>query len=141
MLTRNHSHRASGFTLIEVLLVLVILVILGSFAVTFFTGTRERASVDQAKAQISLVESATRFYQLHMNQYPRTLDDLVTGPSASGDQGTWGGPYLEKRLPLDPWNNEYRYVAPGKRNAQKYDVWSLGPDGQDGTADDIGNWQ
>lgn len=130
-----------AFTLIEVLMVLVILVILGSFAVTIFTGTQDKAKIDQAKTQISIVESAARLYQLHMNSYPGTLEDLVTAPADARNPAKWGGPYLEKRVPLDPWDNEYRYAYPGKRNPEKFDIWSSGPDTTDGTDDDIGNWE
>ncbi|OHB77085.1 MAG: type II secretion system protein GspG [Planctomycetes bacterium RBG_16_64_10] len=132
--------RRPAFTLIEVLMVLVILVILGSFAVTIFTGTQDKARIDQAKAQIGLIEPAARLYQLHMNDYPRTLDDLVVQPSDVPNPAKWGGPYME-RIPLDPWEGQYLYAYPGKQNPQKFDVWSAGPDRMDGTDDDIGNWE
>jgi general secretion pathway protein G len=131
----------AGFTLIEVLLVLVILVILASFAVTYFTGTRDRANIDAARTQIGLVKSAIRFYHLHMNQYPTALEELTTSPSDSSKSSQWAGPYLEKQVPLDPWGRAYQYVAPGKRSPTTFDIWSLGPDGIDGSDDDIGNWQ
>jgi general secretion pathway protein G len=137
----NTRARRAGFTLIEVLMVLVILVILGSFAVTIFTGTQQKAKIEQARSQIGLVESAARLYQLHMNAYPQTLDDLVQAPSDATNPNKWGGPYLEKRVPLDPWGNEYMYVNPGKNNTEKFDIWSMGPDGMDGSEDDIGNWE
>jgi general secretion pathway protein G len=141
MTPRHLPRRRHGFTLMEVLLVLAILVILGSFAVTLFSGVREKANIDAAKTQISLVEDAARFYQLNMGTYPRSLEDLVTVPSDAKNPRKWGGPYLEKRVPLDPWDNEYAYVQPGKRNPDRFDVWSMGPDGQDGSEDDIGNWE
>lgn len=141
MSRRNSRARRAGFTLIEVLMVLVILVILGSFAVTIFTGTQQKAKIDQARSQIGLVESAARLYQLHMNGYPQTLDDLIQAPSDATNPNKWGGPYLEKKVPLDPWENEYMYANPGKNNTTKFDIWSMGPDGMDGTEDDIGNWE
>ena len=125
----------------EVLLVLVILVVLGSFAVTIFSGTRDKANIDAARTQVSLVESAAQFYQLHMNQYPQSMDDLVRVPSNAQNPSKWAGPYLEKQVPLDPWDNPYRYVSPGKHKRDKFDVWSMGPDRVDGTEDDIGNWE
>jgi general secretion pathway protein G len=53
----------------------------------------------------------------------------------------WNGPYREKAVPSDPWGRQYQYASPGRHNTDSYDVWSLGPDGADGTDDDIGNWQ
>lgn len=132
---------STGFTLMEVLLVLVILVILGSFAVNIFSGTRNKANIDAAKTQVSLVDNAARLYQVHMNRYPESLDDLLQRPADAANATEWGGPYLQKRVPPDPWGNPYRYLAPGKRSPDAFDVWSLGPDGVDGTEDDIGNWE
>ena len=76
-----------------------------------------------------------------MNGYPQTLDDLVETPADATNPDKWGGPYLEKRVPLDPWDNEYMYANPGKNNTTKFDVWSMGADGMDGSEDDIGNWE
>ena len=74
-----------------------------------------------------------------MGLYPNAIEDLSTMPG-DVDQNKWAGPYLEE-VPLDPWNNPYQYVNPGQRNnVGKPDVWSYGPDGQNGTDDDIGNW-
>jgi general secretion pathway protein G len=141
---RRHQVRAAarraGFTLIEVLLVLIILVIIGSLAANVFTGTTDKASKQAAQANVKLVESAIKYYQLHMNKYPTKLADLWEKPSDSAQADKWAGPYLEKLKP-DPWDNEYQYAAQGKKNSDKYDFWSNGPDGQSGTDDDIGNWE
>jgi len=125
----------------EVLLVLVILVILGSFAVNIFSGTRNKANIDAAKTQVSLVERAAQLFQVHMNHYPSSLEDLVRPPSDAAGTSKWGGPYLQKEVPPDPWGNAYRYLTPGKHFPDTFDVWSLGPDGVDGSEDDIGNWE
>src|SRR5882672_6404811 len=130
----------TGFTLIEVLLVLIIMVILASLAASVFTGTRERASINAAKANVSLLRGAVDRYQLDMNKYPTKLADLWEKPSDKDQADLWSGPYIEKLKP-DPWTNEYQYSAQGKKNTNKYDFWSNGPDGQTGTADDIGNWE
>jgi general secretion pathway protein G len=74
-----------------------------------------------------------------MNKYPPSLKDLWEEPSDSALAGKWGGPYVEK-LNNDPWDNPYQYTAEGKKNTNKYDFWSNGPDGKSGTDDDIGNW-
>jgi general secretion pathway protein G len=131
--------RTSGFTLMEVLLVLIILVIIGSLAVNVFTGTQDRASINAAKSNIGLVRGAIDRYRLDMNKYPSKLADLWEKPSDQAQADKWAGEYNEK-LKADPWGNEYQYRAQGEKNAGKYDFWSNGPDGQTGTDDDIGNW-
>jgi general secretion pathway protein G len=129
-----------GFTLMEVLLVLVILVILASLAVNVFSGTQARADRNAAAAQIGFYKSAIERYRLDTRQYPDDLQHLVTAPSDARLADKWGGPYMDK-IARDPWDNEYRFAAPGKNNPDSFDVWSVGPDGQDGSADDIGNWE
>src|SRR5690606_29368074 len=130
----------AAFTLIEVLLVLIILVILASLAVTQFGGVRERANIDAAKSQIGLVKAGIETFRLYTNKYPSKIEDLWQEPSDSSLKAKWSGPYMEP-LKEDPWGNPYKYTAEGKRNSGKYDFWSMGPDGKDGTDDDIGNWE
>jgi len=140
---RSHTKRLStraAFTLIEVLLVLVILVILGSLATNVFIGTQDKANINAAKAQAGLISSPINLYRLDLGKYPTKLEDLWKEPSDSTMQEKWGGPYVEE-LKKDPWGNDYQYLAEGKKNSKKYDFWSNGPDGQNGTDDDIGNWE
>ena len=138
---RSHDqHR--GFTLMEVLLVLVILVILASLAVSTYSGVQDRALKDAAKAKVGILAGQIDLYRLHMRAYPGDLSDLVTRPSDSTSADRWAGPYLKESGGLrDPWDNDYRFAAPGKHNTESFDVWSVGADGQDGSADDIGNWE
>jgi general secretion pathway protein G len=140
MTQRNSRRRRGGFTLMEVLLVLVILVVLGSIAVGVFRATRKKALVDAAKTQIGAFESPLGTYELHLNAFPESLEDLTTAPGHLQDPSQWAGPYLQNKSMLDPWGNEYQYTVPGEHNPDSYDVWSLGPDKADGTDDDIGNW-
>ncbi len=129
-----------GFTLIEVLLVLIILVIIGSLAANVFTGTQDRASINAAKANVSsLIPAAISRYRLDFNKYPSKLEDLWEEPSDEDEKKNWTDAYLEPLKP-DPWGNDYEYLAEGKKNPDKYDLWSNGPDGKSGTEDDIGNW-
>ncbi len=136
-LTRRRPRRA-GFTLMELLLVLVILVVLGSMTAAYFMGTRDKALVDAARGEVGIITKQIDLYQFHMRSFPSRLEDLVDRPSGDGAED-WGGPYL-KELKNDPWRNPFRLVVPGKKNTNSYDVYSVGPDGQDGTDDDIGNW-
>jgi general secretion pathway protein G len=142
---RDPGRRARGaFTLMEVLLVLVILVVLGSLAVGMFTNTKRQADINAAKSQIELFATPLDLYFFAMNEYPSTaagLEALRRPPADARQPEKWAGPYLDREIPLDPWGNPYQYAYPGTYNPDKYDIWSFGPDGQNGTADDIGNWQ
>lgn len=130
----------AAFTLIEVLLVLVILVILGSLATNVFIGTQDKANINAAKAQIGLISEPMNRYRMDMNKYPSKLEELWDEPSDATMAEKYAGPYVEK-LKKDPWGNDYQYLAEGKKNSGKFDFWSNGPDGQSGTDDDVGNWE
>jgi general secretion pathway protein G len=139
-LSRRQRHNGpTGFTLMEVLLVLVILVVLASMAVTVFSGTQAGADKKAAAAQVGLYKSAIEMYKFHTKQYPEDLEGLTSEPSDTKVADRWEGPYIDK-VAVDPWDNEYKLAAPGKHNTDSFDVWSMGPDGQDGSDDDIGNW-
>jgi general secretion pathway protein G len=133
------STQRSAFTLIELLLVLVILGILAAIVVPKFAGRTEQARVTAAQTQISSFGTALDAFEVDNGYYPKGksgLQDLVQPPR---DAQNWKGPYL-KEVPRDPWNNEYVYEFPGRRNANSYDLSSAGPDGKTGGDDDITNW-
>jgi general secretion pathway protein G len=140
MRNRRVRSAAHGFTLIEVLLVLAILVVLASMAVNMFWGAQEKADRGTAATQVGFYARALDRYRMDMKKYPASLPELVTKPNDAAMQNRWGGPYMDK-ISKDPWDRDYHYASPGKHNADSFDVWSTGPDGQDGTADDIGNWE
>jgi len=132
----------AGFTLMEVLLVLVILVILASLAISTYRGVQNRALKDAAKTKVGILAGQIDTYQLHMRNFPTGLRDLLDKPGDPRAADRWAGPYVKDASSLrDPWDNDFRLAVPGKHNTDSYDVWSVGPDGQDGTADDIGNWE
>ncbi len=130
-----------AFTLVEVLLVLIILVIIGSIVVPNLFGVKDKADIDAAKTQVNALKSAMNMYRLDLNKYPAAIKDLVDKPGDNSLSEKWRGPYLESTMKQDPWGNEYQYLSQGKKNANGYDLWSNGPDGQNGTDDDIGNWE
>ncbi|MBL9129155.1 MAG: type II secretion system major pseudopilin GspG [Verrucomicrobiales bacterium] len=143
MKTQRIVRRRGGFTLIEIMVVVVILGVLAATIVPQFIGTTHDAKVSAAKSQVSEIESALERLAIHMDRYPSTdegLKLLVEAPA--GDNSKWRGPYL-KQLRNDPWGNPYQYRAPGVRHANSFDIWSRGADnadGGEGQAADIGNW-
>lgn len=146
--TRNpkfglHSQRATwqAFTLIELLLVLVILGILAAIVVPKFANRGEQARQTAARTQIGAFSTALSAFEVDNGYYPRGKDGLQALVVRPNDAQNWRGPYLEKGIPLDPWNRAYIYECPGKYNPSGYDISSMGFDGKEGTEDDITNWQ
>lgn len=131
-----------GFTLLEVLIVIGILALLAAFVVPNFMGAQQRANIDMTKAKIGpsgVVANALELYRVHMGSYPDSLAGLTEEPSDA--DGRWGGPYIQNPGDLkDAWGEELQYRYPGEVRENSYDLWSKGPDRQDGTDDDIKNW-
>ncbi|MEN6474361.1 MAG: type II secretion system major pseudopilin GspG [Syntrophaceae bacterium] len=138
-----------GFTLMELLVVVIILGILATYVGVKLVREPERARINQTKIQIQALEQALKMYQMDNGEYPSTeqgLKALVEKPSTGSIPRSWKeGGYLEKnKVPKDAWGNEYVYMNPGLHNPNGVDVFSYGPDGQpggDGDNADIGNWE
>jgi general secretion pathway protein G len=143
MKTSQNRRRSQGFSLLEIMVVVVILGILAATIVPQFIGTTHEAKIGAAKANIAELESALERFSVNMDRYPTTeegLKALVEPPA--GAEGRWRGPYV-KQLRPDPWNNPFQYRAPGIRHPASFDVWSQGADKADGGEAqnaDIGNW-
>ncbi|HBF34124.1 TPA: type II secretion system protein GspG [Candidatus Sumerlaeota bacterium] len=131
----HNSNNRRGFTLVEILAVLVILATLAAIVLPNVVGSTERANKVSAVTQISSLSTALQRFEVDMGYFPSRLQDLVTEPKGSGK---WHGPYLDS-IPKDPWQNEYTYECPGKHNPKKFDISSKGPKGEGG-ASTIGNW-
>lgn len=131
-----------GFTLLEVLLVVGILVALAAIALPNLIGVQEGAMKDEAKLQVDNLENVLNMYKVHTGSFPMSdqgLMALEVPPNPAPEN--WRGPYMKGLGQLrDPWGNPYSYQYPGTRNTVGPDVWSNGPDRQSGTSDDIGNW-
>ncbi|MBU4200201.1 MAG: type II secretion system major pseudopilin GspG [Verrucomicrobia bacterium] len=128
---RNTGIRQCGFTLIEVLLVVVIIGILAAIVVPRLGGRTKEAQVAAAKASIDGISLAIDQYEVDNGSYPPSMQALIT----KGSELNWKGPYLKKStIPLDPWGKEYLYTP--KENG--YDIKSLGPNGVEG-GDDVTN--
>lgn len=139
-----HRTAAKGFTLIEVMIVIVILGILAALIVPKIIGRPDEARVIAAKQDISSLLQALKLYRLDNQRYPTTdqsLQALVVKPTTAPLPPNWkNGGYIE-RLPKDPWGNEYRYLNPGTHG--EIDVYSVGADGEpggEGIDADIGSW-
>ena len=128
-----------GFTLVELLLVLVILGILAAIVVPKFGGRTEQARQTAAVTQISTFGTALNAFEVDTGSYPRGADGLQQLLVAPADVTGWRGPYLMSDIPMDPWGHPYVYEFPGRLNPNGYDIISMGPDGQLGTPDDIAN--
>ncbi len=130
--------RTSGFTLVELLLVLVILALIGGLVLPGIIGKAEGAKVKAAGSQINRLAMAVESYYLDTGATPDSLDDLV---NVGGDVAGWNGPYVKASSLKDPWGREYVYQYPGEHG--DFDIYSLGADGQpggEGKNQDINSW-
>lgn len=129
-----------GFTLIEIMVVVIIIGLLMTVILPNVFGQKEKAARTKAQADIASISNQLQLYRLDNFSYPSTsegLQALVTNPGKS----TWTG-YLNS-LPIDPWGNQYQYAFPGSNNPNGFDLWTTGSDklaGGEGQAADIGNW-
>ena len=136
---KTHRRRR-GFTLMEVLLVMAILIVLGSLVTYSFITIRKNSLEDAARVQIRTLESACDLYMLHVGTMPTALTDLLQRPQGLANQDSWRGPYLKDNVPLDPWNNQYQYEMGTDMNGNPRPIiTSNGSDGVKGTADDLTN--
>ncbi len=133
--------RAAGFTLLELLVVMVIIGLLAGFVAPRFFAQIGKSEVKIAKAQMDGLEKALDQYRLDVGGYPSTEQGLAALNERPAGVPRWAGPYLKKGVPMDPWGRAYVYAAPGQHG--EYDLVSLGKDGQPGgagEAEDIVNW-
>jgi general secretion pathway protein G len=123
------SQSNAGFTLLELLVVIVIIGLLAAYVGPKYFSQLGKSEVTVAKAQIEAFEKSLDTFRLDVGRYPTTeegLNALMTAPPAAGAK--WNGPYLKKGVPLDPWGHAYQYRAPGTKG--EYEIVSLGKDGQ-----------
>ncbi len=140
----SNARRQQGFTLIEIMVVVVILGILAALVVPQVMSRPDQAKVTVAQGDIKGIASALDMYKLDNHSYPSTqqgLEALVKKPSGNPAAKNWNKDGYLKRVPVDPWGNAYQYLSPGTRGS--FDLYSLGADGKQGGTDlnaDIGNW-
>lgn len=126
----------AGFTLIEVMLVVIIIAVMAALVMPRLGGRSEQAKRSRAAADIAGISVALGLYELDMGIYPSNLEAMV---ASSGAGEGWNGPYLDA-APMDPWGKPYQYKAPGQHNPAKFDLSSTGRDGIE-SDDDVTNWK
>lgn len=139
--TIGRPNRNAGFTLLELLVVLVILGLLAGYVAPKYFAQIGKSEVKTAKAQIDGLEKALDQYRIDTSRYPATEQGLAALNTKPADEARWDGPYLKKAVPNDPWGKPYQYRAPGEHG--EFDLFSLGRDGAPGGTGndaDINNW-
>jgi general secretion pathway protein G len=135
------KHSETGFTLLELLVVMVIIGLLAGYVAPRYFTQVGKSEVKVAKAQIDALEKALETYRLDVGRYPSSEQSLASLMVAPSGVTKWQGPYLKKALPPDPWGKPYFYKQPGDHG--DFDIYSYGRDGKPGGQNedaDIGNW-
>ncbi len=131
-----------GFTLIEIMVVIIILGLLSALVAPKFFGKIDQAKIRTAKTQIEMLGAALDSFRLDTGRYPLTEEGLNALQEAPSGLNGWFGPYLPKAVPVDPWGNPYVYTSPGRHGS--YDLVSYGQDGQEGgekNNKDVVSWE
>ncbi len=124
--------KQTGFTLLELLVVVVIIGLLASYVGPKYFGQIGKSKTQTAKAQIDSFDKALETYRIDVGHLPTTAQGLAALAAAPAGEGLWKGPYLKKAVPQDPWGNAYVYSSPGNDPAHEYEIISYGRDGQSG---------
>lgn len=137
----NQMYKSGGFTLIEVMVVIVIIALMAAVVGPQILGQQDSAKIKKAAIDIQQLESAVAMYKVTTNLLPTTeqgLQALVEAPTIEPIPRNYPDDGMIKSLPQDPWGNDYVLIQPGELG--KFDIYSFGPDGVENTEDDIGNW-
>ncbi len=131
-----------GFTLVELMLVVIIIGILVAMVAPRLTGKSQQARIAAAQADINAhLSTALDLFELGVGRFPTSQEGLAALRTAPSGATGWKGPYLKRDVPKDPWGRKYAYSSPGQHNREDYDLLSYGPDGVEGGDDDVTNWQ
>ena len=139
--------KQSGFTLVEMLVVIIIIGVLAALVAPQLFQRTGQAKTAAARSQVEMLGTALEAYRLDNSYFPssqQALDALFKKPTTPPVPTNWRGPYVKKAVPKDPWGRPYKYMSPGKVNPETYDLYSLGRDGKDGGTGedaDIKSWE
>jgi general secretion pathway protein G len=138
---RKNRTSEKGFTLIELIVVLVILALLAAVVVPNITKHLADSKTKIARIQITELESALQLFAFDVGRYPTNAEGLQALVSNPGNVESWKGPYVKSgTLPMDPWDKPYIYRSPGN-HSNEFDLYTLGPSGTEGQGNEIGNWK
>jgi general secretion pathway protein G len=140
--TARSARLRRGFTILELLIVIGILLAIGGLVLVNVLGASEKADAGNTRIQLQAFEQALEQFKAEMKRWPSEEEGIVVLWSASNledddDRERWGGPYLKKPAPADLWGHEWIYRQPSEIEGLDYDLISVGPDGEEGTEDDI----
>lgn len=131
-----------GFTLIELMLVIIIIGVLVAMVAPRLAGKSQQGKLAAAQADINAhLSVALDLFEVDNGRYPTTEEGLAALRTAPSAAPRWKGPYIKRPVPPDPWGKPYVYRSPGQHNREDYDLFSYGPDGVEGGQDDITNWK
>lgn len=135
-------HLRAGFTILELLLVLVILAVLAGIVGSRFVGQSQSAKIKAARTQLENFSLALNRFEVDLGRFPTSSEGIAALIQRPTDGAkAWQGPYLDgNAVPKDQWENPWNYRQPGQRRPDGFDLWSNGPDGREGGGDDIANW-
>ncbi len=134
--------RDQGFTLVELMLVVIIIGVLVAMVAPRLTGRSRQAKEAAAQADITAhLSAALDMFELDNGRFPTTAEGMDALRTAPAGVRRWKGPYLKRPIPMDAWGRPYIYRSPGQHNREDYDLFSYGPDGVEGNEDDITNWK
>lgn len=142
-ITSKCHRRSAGFTLIEIMLVLAIIALLAGTAIYKLGGVMKTGENARVKADLGTISVSLLNYKISAGSFPTTQQGLAALIAKPADVRGWEGPYFKGGAITDPWSNEYGYIFPGTHqgNSGEPDIFSKGPDGLEGTPDDMGNWE
>jgi len=136
------SSRRKGFTLIELMIVVLIIAVLAGIITPKFFGVSEEAKRSRAMSDLKILDGCIERFKLNMGRYPEGLQELIEKP-ADDEDDKWRGPYIDNKELLDPWGGEYHYEQPGSNRPETFDLASFGADGNEGgegDEEDVTNW-